>query len=181
MFSVIVTNTVFISINNIHVIKDIRNTVVSAVTTAPVSPPVAASLHVARAARGEAERVYDHVSLVGADSHQLVVHVLLPARGHVSATSSSVPCFWTLVWNSITWWGRRGSRALPPGGRRWPSPAGSAPSCSRAGWWCTSSLLEQKITDWLTIHNQKNKAEFCPAKDLIIMSTALPIFGVFLG
>ena len=51
-----------------------------------VSPPVAASLHVARAARGEAERVYDHVSLVGADRHQLVVHVLLPARGHVSAT-----------------------------------------------------------------------------------------------
>ena len=85
VLSVIVTNTVFISINNIHVIKDVI-TVVSAVTTAPVSPPLAASLHVARAARGEAERVYDHVSLVGADSHQLVVHVLLPARRHVSAT-----------------------------------------------------------------------------------------------
>ena len=86
MFSVIVivTNTVFISINNIHVIKDI----ITVVTTAPVSPPVAASLHVAGAARGEAERVYDHVSLVGADSHQLVVHVLLPARRHVSATTT---------------------------------------------------------------------------------------------
>ena len=58
----------FISINNIHVII---------ITITPVSPPVAASLHVARAARGEAERVYDHVSLVGADRHQLVVHVLL--------------------------------------------------------------------------------------------------------
>ena len=85
VLSVIVTNTVFISINNIHVIKDIRDTVV---TMAPVSPPVAASLHVAGAARGEAERVYDHVSLVGADRHQLVVHVLLPARGHVSATTT---------------------------------------------------------------------------------------------
>ena len=89
VLSVIVTNTVFISINNIHVIKNI----ITVVTIAPVSPPVAASLHVARAARGEAERVYDHVSLVGADRHQLVVHVLLPARRHVSATSSSVPCF----------------------------------------------------------------------------------------
>ena len=85
MFSVIVTNTVFNSLNNIHVIKVIRD-VITVVTIAPVSPPVAASLHVAGAARGEAERVYDHVSLVGADRHQLVVHVLLPARGHVSAT-----------------------------------------------------------------------------------------------
>ena len=79
------TNTVFISINNIHVIKVIRD-VITVVTITPMSPPVAASLHVAGAARGEAERVYDHVSLVGADRHQLVVHVLLPARGHVSAT-----------------------------------------------------------------------------------------------
>ena len=81
------TNTVFISINNIHVIKDIRD-IITVATLAPVSPPVAASLDVAGAAGGEAEGVYDHVSLVGADRHQLVVHVLLPARGHVSATST---------------------------------------------------------------------------------------------
>ena len=86
------TNTVFNSINNIHVIKDI----ITGVTIAPVSPPVAASLHVARAARGEAERVYDHVSLVGADRHQLVVHVLLPARGHVSATTTISAMFLNL-------------------------------------------------------------------------------------
>ena len=81
------TNTVFIFINNIHVIKDIRD-IITVVPLAPVSPPVAASLDVAGAAGGEAEGVYDHVSLVGADRHQLVVHVLLPARGHVSATTT---------------------------------------------------------------------------------------------
>merc|ERR1719410_1979385 len=89
VLSVIVTNTVFISINNIHVIRVIKD-VIAVVTTAPVSPPVTASLHVARAARGEAEGVYDHVSLVGADRHQLVVHVLLPAHGHVSGEAAAV-------------------------------------------------------------------------------------------
>ena len=39
--------------------------------------PFMMSLNLADAAGGEGEGVYDHLSLVGAHSHQLVVHVLL--------------------------------------------------------------------------------------------------------